>query len=653
VKKLSVVIVNYNVSYFLEQALLSVQKASQGIEVEIFVVDNNSVDGSNQMVKKRFPEVTLIENKENVGFSRANNQAIRLATGEYILLLNPDTVLEEDSLSKCCDFMDKHPEAGALGVKMLDGKGNFLPESKRGLPTPMVAFYKVFGLSKLFPTSKTFGRYHLGFLSEDETHEVEVLAGAFMFLRKKTLDKIGLLDEDYFMYGEDIDLSYRVIKGGYKNYYFPEARIIHYKGESTKRTSVNYVFVFYKAMIIFAQKHFSKQNAGLFSALIHLAIYIRAAVAVAFRFWEKMWLPLLDFTSIFALMLVTVYVWEKNYKLEVGFFPQHFLYLIIPSYILLWLSSIYFSGGYDKEFRFYKVLRGAAWGTIVISGISNFFEQHRYSRAMILFGFIITVFVFHVIRFVKHFVVFKNIRLGEQETKRTILVGEKQECERVRIILDQIKARVSVIGYLQTQPALCEDIWCLGNISQLNEVIMIYRVDEVIFCSKDIPSVQIIEWMTKIKTSEVDFKIVPDESNYIIGSNSKESLGELYTFEVDLAIAKPESLRSKRLLDIMVSGFLLCTLPIHLILIKCRVQFVRNIFSTLSGVKTWVGFSDNKTSKNLHPIAEGILTPSSNLLHSPVDELVAKRLDLLYAKEYKTINDLTIILRNYKYLGCG
>lgn len=652
-KKLSVVIVNYNVSYFLEQALLSVQKASQGIDVEVFVVDNNSVDGSNQMVRTRFPEVKLIENKENVGFSRANNQAIRLSNAEYILLLNPDTVLEEDSLVKCCDFMDKHPEAGALGVKMLDGKGNFLPESKRGLPTPMVAFYKIFGLSKLFPKSKTFGRYHLGFLPENEINEIEVLAGAFMLLRKETLDKIGLLDEDYFMYGEDIDLSYRVIKGGYKNYYYPEARIIHYKGESTKRTSVNYVFVFYKAMIIFAQKHFSKKNAGLFSALINFAIYIRAAMALTARFWEKMWLPLIDFSCIMASMLVTVHVWEKYYKLEVGFFPHLFLYIIIPGYIVIWLLSIYFSGGYDKEFRFYKVLRGAAWGTIMISGISNFFEHHRYSRALILFGFIITVFVFHLIRFVRHFILYRNIRLGEQDTKRTILVGEKQECDRVRIILDQIKAKVNVIGYLQTRPAACDDIWCMGNVSQLNEVITIYRVDEVIFCSKDIPSVQIIEWMTKIKSHDVDFKIVPDDSNYIIGSNSKESLGELYTFEVDLAISKPESLRSKRLLDILVSSFLLCTLPIHLLLIKQRLQFLKNVIHTLSGTKTWVGFSDNKTSKNLHPIAEGILTPSFNLAHPPLDELVAKRLDLLYAKEYKTINDLSIILRNYKYLGVG
>jgi len=220
--KLSVIIVNYNVKYFLEQALLSVRIASDGIETEVFVVDNNSVDDSVAMVREKFPEVNLIVNKDNVGFSCANNQAIEIATGDYILLLNPDTVVEEGTFRACVKFMDAHPDAGGLGVKMIDGSGNFLPESKRGFPSPAVAFYKAFGLSALFPKSKTFNHYHLGYLDDNETHEIEVLAGAFMLLRKTVLDKIGWLDEAFFMYGEDIDLSYRIVKGGYKNYYFPE-----------------------------------------------------------------------------------------------------------------------------------------------------------------------------------------------------------------------------------------------------------------------------------------------------------------------------------------------------------------------------------------------------------------------------------------------
>lgn len=233
--KLSIIIVNYNVKYFLEQCLHSVLKACREVDAEILVVDNNSVDGSVQMIRKKFPEVHLIENKENKGFSQANNQAIRKSLGEYILLLNPDTLVEDDTLTKIVQYMDQHPEAGGLGVKMLDGKGKFLPESKRGLPTPSVAFFKIFGFSRLFPKSHIFGKYHLGYLDKDQIHEIDILAGAFMLLKKKVLDKIGLLDEEFFMYGEDIDLSYRITQAGYKNIYFPDARIIHYKGESTKK----------------------------------------------------------------------------------------------------------------------------------------------------------------------------------------------------------------------------------------------------------------------------------------------------------------------------------------------------------------------------------------------------------------------------------
>jgi GT2 family glycosyltransferase len=231
--KVSIIIVNYNVRYFLEQALLSVQRAMAGLEAEVWVVDNHSVDDSVEMVRRDFPWVRLIANAHNPGFSIANNQAIRASTGEYVLLLNPDTVVQEDTLRQCVAYMDAHPDVGGLGVRMIDGAGNFLPESKRGLPTPWVAFAKAFGLSRLFPRSRVFNRYHLGYLSEHETHEIDVLAGAFMWLRRTVLDEIGLLDEQFFMYGEDIDLSYRIQRAGYRNVYFPRTSIIHYKGEST------------------------------------------------------------------------------------------------------------------------------------------------------------------------------------------------------------------------------------------------------------------------------------------------------------------------------------------------------------------------------------------------------------------------------------
>jgi GT2 family glycosyltransferase len=264
---LNIIIVSYNVCELLEQCLYSVVNASKNISTHITVVDNNSSDASVNMVEKKFPFVSIIKNTTNKGFSAANNQAIKSAKGDYILLLNPDTVVKYDTLYKSISFMQQHPDAGALGVKMFNGEGDYLPESKRGLPTPWVAFCKMSGLSGLFPTSKLFNNYYLGHLDNDGTHEVEVLAGAFMLIQKKVLDKIGLLDERFFMYGEDIDLSYRITQAGYKNHYFPEVSIIHYKGKSSSQNIDAYINHFYGSMIIFYKKHFMKSQFSL-SALV-------------------------------------------------------------------------------------------------------------------------------------------------------------------------------------------------------------------------------------------------------------------------------------------------------------------------------------------------------------------------------------------------
>ena len=277
--KLSVVIVNYNVRYFLKQCLHSVIKASENIECEIFVVDNNSTDGSCSMVRTEFPGVILIMNKRNAGYSAANNQALKIAEGTYVLILNPDTLVEEGTLARCIKFMEDHPDAGAVGVKMIDGYGRLLPESKRALPTPGTAFYKIFGLSYIFPRSGLFNRYYLNHLDDTKTAKVDILSGAFMFMRMDAVKRTGLLDEIFFMYGEDIDYSYRLIKSGYSNYYFPGTRIIHYKGESTRKGDLNVVINFYKAMIIFVKKHFSNGNVKTPIFLIEMAVFIRAIIS--------------------------------------------------------------------------------------------------------------------------------------------------------------------------------------------------------------------------------------------------------------------------------------------------------------------------------------------------------------------------------------
>ena len=283
--KLSVIIVNYNVKYHLEQCIRSVQKASEGLNADIWVVDNASSDGSLDYLQPLFPDIHFISNTENVGYSRANNQAIRESKGEYVLLLNPDTIVAEDTLKGCVDFLDAHPKVGATGVRMLNADGTFAPESRRGLPTPFTSFCKMTGLSALFPKSRIFGKYYMKYLDADEANPIEVISGAFNMLRRKALDEVGLLDEKFFMYGEDIDLSYRMLLGGWQNYYIPYS-ILHYKGESTQKSSFRYVHVFYNAMLIFFNKHFGKKYF-LIGYLIQLAVVFRALLDMLIRLLDR------------------------------------------------------------------------------------------------------------------------------------------------------------------------------------------------------------------------------------------------------------------------------------------------------------------------------------------------------------------------------
>ncbi len=284
--KLSVIIVNYNVKFYVEQCLVALQRAIEGIDADVYVVDNHSRDGSVDFLTKRFPSVNIVSCNHNLGFARANNIAIRQSEGEYVLLLNPDTIVGERVIKEALAFMENHPKAGAVGVRMLKSNGEDAMESRRGLPTPMTSFYKMCGLCARYPKSHRYGRYYMSYLSWDEAAKIDIVSGAFCLLSRKALDDIGLLDEDYFMYGEDIDLSYRLIKGGYENWYLP-LRILHYKGESTQKSSFRYVHVFYEAMLIFFRKHYSHMSL-LLSIPIKTAIYLKASVALVQMQVQKM-----------------------------------------------------------------------------------------------------------------------------------------------------------------------------------------------------------------------------------------------------------------------------------------------------------------------------------------------------------------------------
>ena len=300
--ELSIIIVNYNVQFFLEQCLCSVSKAVQGLKAEVWVVDNASIDGSLDYLQPLFPWVHFLPNTENIGYSKANNQALTHCQGKYVLFLNPDTLVAEDCFRLCLDFIHAQPSPGALGIRMIDGSGKFLPESKRAFPSPISALFKLMGLSDLFPRSAIFNRYSLGNLSQHQNHQVDVLAGAFMLFPKAVLDQAGGFDELFFMYGEDIDLSYRVQKAGFQNYYFAGSSIIHFKGKSTRKGSLNYVLLFYNAMRLFVIKNYCGKGAWLFSFFIQLAILIRGFFSLLY--------------SVFLRPLKLMFNTNKKYRLK-------------------------------------------------------------------------------------------------------------------------------------------------------------------------------------------------------------------------------------------------------------------------------------------------------------------------------------------------
>jgi GT2 family glycosyltransferase len=638
---LSIIIVNYNVKYFLEQCLHAVANASRQFETEVFVVDNNSVDGSCAMIREKFSWVKLIENKYNAGFSKANNQALRVATGKYCLLLNPDTVIEEGTFKKCISFMDDHPDAGALGVKMIDGKGNFLPESKRALPTPKVAFYKIFGLARLFPKSKIFGQYHLGYLDKDLINTVEILSGAFMFLRKESLSKTGLLDEDFFMYGEDIDISYRMTKAGYKNYYFPETTIIHYKGESTKKGSINYVIVFYNAMLIFARKHFSRKNARIFSFLINIAIYFRAALAILRRFAKRIYQPLIDFLLIFSGFWFLTPLWEI-FRFEVSeYYPPAFYQFVVPSYIIIWLLAVFYSGGYESPVKLWKVISGHLSGTIIILILYALLpEAFRFSRALILLGALwgILIITFH--RLIFYISGFTDYELALNRKKRMIIVGFKEEAQRVSNLLSKTQIVPDIIGFVS--PENSKEYIYLGNAAQLPEIVKIHKVDEIVFCAKDIASREIIRIMTEVTGLPVDYKIAPPESMSIIGSNSINTAGDLYIINFN-SINKGRNRRSKRLFDIGIALIFILTWPFLFIFIKGYRGNLLNAVQVLFSSKTWVGYFSDTDVSGLPSLRKGVFDPSGGI--PDPDNDTKERINMEYARDFKINNDFIIFWR--------
>jgi GT2 family glycosyltransferase len=373
----------------LEQSIAYFEKKSVGaIQVEVWVVDNASGDGSEDLIKASYPWVQWIQNQENLGFAKANNLALSKARGQYLLIQNPDTVLTESTLWKCWQAMESDLMLGAVGVRMLDGQGRFLRESKRGLPTPATAFFKLTGLAELFPKHPVIAAYHQGHLDPAADHDVAILAGAFMWVRTSVALEIGLLDERYFMYGEDIDWSYRILRAGYRNRYLGTNPIIHFKGESTRKESMRYVRMFYGAMMEFASRYYGPSQSFWLHMMLRIGIMGRAGLAVLRRWSVWALHPVVDWVGFMGLMHLLTGYWETHIKEHAGLgYPTEFKQFLLPAYVTIWVLSAWLNGAYEKPYRYHRVIRGMITGTLGIGFVYAFLPlEWRFSRGLILAG---------------------------------------------------------------------------------------------------------------------------------------------------------------------------------------------------------------------------------------------------------------------------
>jgi len=682
---LSVIMVSYNVKDFLEQALISVQKALRDIPSEIIVVDNHSSDGSAAHLRARFPAVKLIENSENLGFAKASNQGLRVARGQFLALLNPDTIVQEDTFASMLAFTKEHPDTGMLGCKILNPNGTLQLACRRSFPTPWVAFTKLSGLSRLFPKSKWFGRYNLTFLDPDRSYEVEAVSGAIMMIPRSVLDRVGYLDETFFMYGEDLDWCYRIRENGWKVRYFSGTQIIHFKGESSKRAQFDRLKVFYQAMSKFAHKHFRAKYFFVPFWLLWLAIWARAGIAFLRNSLNYLGSPFADLVLL-TLSLVTSVRLRFGDLADLGRFLPVFL-----AYSFIWMFLLNYFGCYHKnKFSSSKAALAVGLGFFINAALTFFFKQYAFSRAMVLIAGMLCLIIVPGWRLLVRILP----RLGLMPFRGTLgktllarnalIVGDQQSGEKLfKKFNSQIDSGYNIAGLITLNGKSTDgisDITVLGSLQDLHTVIKERNIQEVIFSTSQLSYDRILGIMSQSGKQRVNFKLVPSTLEVIIGKASIDRIDDMPLLELDYKLHQPHNQILKRGFDVTLAVLLgAMAAPVFLFkkyLTGAKLQkkiiignFNRKftlykfandhsgiidkipyLWSVLKGDVSFVGSElveggSGPVAKNQIELKPGITGLAQVNRHKPLTSEDQDKYHLYYLKNYSPLLDLEILLK--------
>jgi len=647
---LSIVIVNYNVKEFLLNLLESVQHASKNFATEIIVVDNNSDDDSISAINEKYPSVITIENETNIGFGSANNQALKIARGKYLLLINPDTLVKENTFEVMIKFLEENKDVGIAGCKVLNPDGTIQLACRRSFPGPWISFTKVIGLSTLFPKSKLFAKYNLTYLDENESNEVDAISGSFMMLTRDAFNKVGGFDTDFFMYGEDLDLCYRIQKSGMKVFYVSDTEIIHYKGESTKRSKIDETKVFYSAMHLFVRKHFS--SSFIVEVILQFGILIRKLIAFANvnRF------IIIGILFDFLLFYLLINVSEELYKNpKWPGFPEIFRpwVYIIPAIFQVIISAVF--GAYKRDsLSILKSTISLLIGFVIITSLTFFLKQYAFSRAVVLLTYGFSFLTFSFWRILLKLTVFKKSSVGDSPIN-TILVGtDEKTLELASKLKENLTGNYKVIGLISSDMLdigkSYGNLTVVGSLNNLKKIISKKEIDNVIFPSESIGFKKMFSAISDCHGENVNFMLSGSELDYMVGKSNITHIENIPLLRVQYNISMSTHKIIKRIFDLIISTLLLLTIyPFVFLYSKVGGKsgnFVRSILSlpiVFIGNLSIVGPKENSYYSELYLGKMG-LTGFWFTENVDVDDIEeSDRLNLFYAKNQNIWLDLEII----------